>query len=80
MRLSIYSLKKILFQGQAELLNCKTAMGEITVLNNHEPLIAVLTAGVAKIIDNNQKEHFLNVASGFLEVKPGNDVRCIVEQ
>jgi len=80
MKLSVYSLKKVLFAGQASLLNCKTAMGEITVLDNHETYIGVLTTGVLKIIDNVKKEHFFEVTSGFLEVREGNEVRCIIEQ
>ena len=80
MKLSIYSLKNILFQGDASLLNCKTVMGEITVLDNHETLITVLSSGVVRIIDENKKEQFFPIKSGFLEVKPGNEVRCIVEQ
>ena len=79
MKLSIYSLKNILFQGNASLLNCKTEMGEITVLDKHEALISVLTAGVIRIVDEDKKEHFLPIKSGFLEVKPGNEVRCILE-
>ena len=80
MKLSIYSLKQILFQGNASSLNCKTVMGEITVLDNHETLITVLSAGIIKIIDENKKEHFFPIKSGFLEIKPGNEVRCIIEQ
>ena len=80
MKLSIYSLKNILFQGSASLLNCKTVMGEITVLDNHETLITVLSAGVMKVVDENKKEYFFEINSGFLEVKPSNEVRCIVEQ
>lgn len=80
MKLSIYSLKNILFQGKASLLNCKTAIGEITVLDNHEPLITVLEAGVIKIVDETKKEKYFEIESGFLEVKPGNEVRCIVEE
>lgn len=79
MKLSVYSLKNILFQGEASLLNVKTVMGEITVLDNHETLITVLSAGVIKIVADG-KENFFPVKSGFLEVKPGNEVRCIVEQ
>ena len=83
MKLSVYSLKQILFQGEASSLNCKTVMGEITVLDNHETLITVLSAGVIKVIENSptggKKEHFFEINSGFLEVKPGNEVRCIVE-
>lgn len=80
MKLSIYSLKKILFQGSASLLNCQTIMGEITVLDKHEALITVLSAGVIRIIDATKKEQFFPIKSGFLEVKPDNEVRCIVEQ
>ena len=79
MKLSVYSLKKILFQGEAQLLNCKTMMGEITVLNNHQTLIGVLTKGVMKIVDTAKAEHFLEITSGFLEVCSNNEVRCIVE-
>ena len=79
MKLSIYSLKKVLFSGEAELLNCKTMVGEITVLNNHEEYIGVLRPGIAKIVDSDSKEHFLKIHGGFLEVREGNEVRCIVE-
>lgn len=79
MKLSIYSLKKVLFQGEAQLLNCKTVMGEITVLNNHEPLITVLSTGAMKVVDNSGKENYLEIKSGFLEVRNNNEVRCMVE-
>jgi len=89
-KLSVYSLKNILFQGNASLLNCKTVTGEITVLDNHETLITVLSAGVIRIVENNPsspsgssgqgKEQFFPIKSGFLEVKSDNEVRCIVEQ
>jgi len=79
MKLSIYSLKKVIFQGEAKELNCKTAVGEITVLDNHEPYIGVMTKGTAKVIDTHNQDHFFEVASGFLEVKEGNEVRVLVD-
>jgi len=79
MKLSVYSLKQILFQGEAKSLNCKTITGEITVLDHHEPLITVLSTGVLKVTDKNNKELFFEIKSGFLEVRPNNEVRCIVE-
>jgi F0F1-type ATP synthase epsilon subunit len=79
MKLSIYSLKKVLFQGSAQLLNCKTAVGEITVLDNHHPLIGVLTKGAMKIVVGD-KEQFFDIKSGFIEVKQGNEVRCLVDE
>jgi len=94
MKLSIYSLKKILFAGQASLLNCKTVMGEVTILDNHEMYIGVLSPGVMRVVESNPsidsagslqagsgqgKEHFFEITSGFLEVRQGNQVRCMVE-
>jgi len=79
MKLSIYSLKKILFAGEASLLNCNTVAGEITILDNHENLISVLATGVMRVIDKDKKENFFEIKSGFLEVRKGNEVRCMVE-
>ena len=79
MKLSVYSLKKILFQGDASLLNCKTMAGEITVLDNHEKFIGVLGSGVMKVVDSAKSEHFFPIQSGFLEVRPNNEVRCLVD-
>lgn len=80
MKLSFYSFKKILFQGEARVLNCKTVAGEITVLDNHETLITVLSAGAIKVVDEKNNDHFFPIKSGFLEVKEGNEARCIVEE
>ena len=80
MKLSIYSLKNILFQGQATGLNCNTEAGEITVLDNHEPLISVLAKGVMKISTKGKNDQYFEIKAGFLEVKPNNEVRCIIDQ
>lgn len=79
MKLLIYSLKKVLFAGEASLLNCQTAAGEITILDNHETYIGKLTAGVMRVVDGKQQDHFFEIKSGFLEVRQGNEVRCMVE-
>ena len=80
MRLSVYSLKKTLFDGDAKSVNCKTAVGEITILDHHKPLISMLTPGVAKIVDENSKEHFANIQSGFLKVQERNRVTLLVDE
>lgn len=80
MRLSIYSLKKVLFEGEAASVNAKTASGEITVLDHHRPLISLLESGTVKVIDADEKEHYLSVTSGFLEVNAQNTVWLLVEE
>lgn len=80
MKLSIFSLRKILFQGDARSINAKTASGEITVLDHHRPFISVLEKGVVKIVDNMNKECYIQVRSGFLEVNPENQARLLVDE
>lgn len=80
MKLEIYSLKKILFKGEAVSINCKTKSGEITVLDNHRPLISILSKGVIEVADVNKEDHYIPVLSGFMEVKASNRVKLLVEE
>ena len=79
MKLGVYSLKKILFQGEAQSVNCRTQSGEITILDDHEPLVSVLESGTMKIVDKNGKEYYIPVSTGFLEVRL-NDAKFIVDE
>lgn len=79
MKLGVYNLKKVLFQGDVESLTCATVMGEITVLSHHRPLLSMLKEGTLRIVDTTKKEHFIPVVSGFLEVSSHNEVTCVVD-
>lgn len=80
MYISIYSLKRVLYEDEGKAINCKTAAGEITVLDHHQPLISELKSGTLKIVDETDKEHYFNVNSGFLEVNSANQARLLVEE
>jgi F-type H+-transporting ATPase subunit epsilon len=80
MHIGVYSLQKVLYRGEAESVNCQTTTGEITILNHHRPLISVLKEGVMKIVDQEKKEHYIPVASGFLEIRSGDEAKFLVEE
>ena len=81
MKVAIYSLEKILYEGDAKAVNAKTAVGEITVLDHHRPLISMLAEGPVRVTDNTSGDQWFNVKGGFLEVEPaGNSVRLLVEE
>ncbi|MDE2019855.1 MAG: F0F1 ATP synthase subunit epsilon [Patescibacteria group bacterium] len=80
MKLGIYSLQKVLYQGEAVSVNCKTTTGEITILDHHLPLISVLEKGTVTIIDKNSGEHYIPVSAGFLEMRSGNELRILADQ
>ena len=72
MRLNIISLKGLEFDGEASSLNLKTTSGEITVLDNHRPLVTQLIKGQAIIIRKNGEKLGFNIESGFLEIGNNN--------
>ena len=80
MKLNIYSLKQVLYHGDTSSVNCKTAAGEITVLDHHRPLISTLQKGVVKVTDTEHKDHYFQVGSGFLEMREANEMRMLVEE
>lgn len=79
MKIGVYSLEKVLYQGEAREVNCRTKVGEITILQNHLPIISLLDKGTMKIIDNDAQEHYIPVSSGFLEFK-NNEGKFLVEE
>jgi len=80
MKLGIYSLEKVLYRGDAIEVNCRTKSGEITILDHHEPLISILAKGTVKVVDENKKEWYIPVSSGFLEVNSKNQAKILVEE
>ncbi len=80
MKLGVYSLQKVLFEGEARSVTCVTKAGEITFLDHHEPLISILAKGVMKIADKDRREHYIPVRSGFLEIDSNNTAKLLVEE
>jgi len=79
MKLSIHSLNKTLFQGEAEKIVTRTTEGQICVMKNHIPLISSLIASRLDIIEANGKKNGIKIRSGFIEVRPKNEVVILAE-
>lgn len=79
MKLSVFSIQSTLFEGNAEKLIAKTATGEITVLENHLPIITTLKGPTIEIFDKKGKRITINISSGFLEVRPESEVVILAD-
>lgn len=75
MLLNIYSLRRPVFRREAKSVNVKTVAGEITILDNHRPLIAPLAGREIRIVDAKDKEEQIESAGGFVEVRPNAQSR-----
>jgi len=80
MKLQVISLKGLEFDGKISSLNLKTTAGEITVLDNHRPLITRLAKGQAVVIKENGEKMSFEIGLGFLEVSERNQATILASQ
>jgi F-type H+-transporting ATPase subunit epsilon len=76
--LEIITPQRQAFAEEVESVLVPTSNGSIGVLAHHEPLFSALTEGEIKI-DSGQKEFFLAIGGGFMEVTK-NKVSILVSR
>jgi F-type H+-transporting ATPase subunit epsilon len=75
---SITTPERILVSEKVDSLTLPTAMGEITVMSNHVPMVANLIAGEVRYKIGNQ-DNFFAVSGGFIEIKKGSKVVVLAD-
>ena len=76
MKLYIYSLESTVYEGDAEVITLPTTDGEISVLENHVPLISELKRGEVRIKSPRGAEVF-PITGGFAEIKPKKTILLV---
>ena len=69
MDLEIITPEKQLFKGEVKLVQVPGKSGSFEVLNNHAPIISILTGGTIKIITDKDKKETVQINTGIIEVK-----------
>ncbi len=70
--------ERIVQEGEADSISVMTSMGEITVLPNHIPLLALMKAGEMRIV-NNKEEILLATSTGMFEVRDGSNIVVLAD-
>jgi len=68
-KLEIITPEKRLFDGKVKLVQVPGTMGSFEILKNHAPLISTLAQGKIKVITEADKQEFIEINSGIVEVK-----------
>jgi F-type H+-transporting ATPase subunit epsilon len=68
MRLEIITPETTLYAGEVSLVQLPGIDGSFEILNNHAPLIAVLSAGKVKAQDAQKQTLFFDIKGGVVEV------------
>jgi F-type H+-transporting ATPase subunit epsilon len=73
--LKVISTNKVIFKGSAKKIVIPTLSGEITVLNNHVPIISVIKKGEIKIVDSEDNTiKLFEVDGGVVDVRKSGEV------
>ena len=70
--------ERVVYSDEVESVSLPTKMGQITILANHIPLVSSIESGEA-IIRKDNKEVFLAISGGLVEVKGDNHVVVLAD-
>ncbi len=94
MKLSIFTIRRTIYEGETTRVTLPTAVGEVTILDHHEPYVTILKSGNlryevpvrselpqsgAKSASRMEEKNF-PIKGGFLEVREGNEVRVLADE
>lgn len=68
----VVSAEENIFSGDAEFVVAPASQGEVGIYPNHAPLITTIKPGALRVkIPGEEKEQFIFISGGMLEVQPG---------
>lgn len=70
---------RTLFEQEVHSVTIPTAMGQITVLPYHVPLVGIVTQGELIVQENDTNQFPLAVAGGVVEVSPDNTLTILAD-
>ncbi len=68
-RCEIVSQDRLVFEGEADIVQVPGSLGEMGILPGHAPLLSTLELGVIRV-KNGEDEEVFTVTGGFIEVQP----------
>ena len=77
-KFKIVTPEKTVYENEILQVSIPTTSGEITVLQNHIPLVSVLASGELKIKDKDGEYH-IAVSGGFIEVRGNSEVIILAD-
>ncbi len=69
-KVNIVSAEAEIHSGEALMVSCTGALGELGIYPNHTPLLTFLKPGQVRLKQENEKEEVFSISGGILEVQP----------
>ena len=78
LKLKLVTPERIVYEEEVDQVTATTGMGEITVLPGHIPLVSTLRDGELRT-KTNGKEELMVASTGFIEIRPGDEVVILAD-
>lgn len=75
---TIVTPERIVQEGEADSVSVMTSLGEITILPQHIPLVALMKAGEMRI-KNGKEDMLLATSTGLVEVRSGSKIVVLAD-
>ena len=75
---TIATPERVVYKESIDSLSLPTPMGEITVLQNHIPLVSLISPGMITL-RKGKEEWYVAVSGGFVSVKPESNVTLLAD-
>ena len=79
MKLSIYSIKQTILETTVEKVTIPTPQGEITILDNHIPLITLVKSGIISYYTSQNQWQKIAFSGGVAEIRPGSELVLLAQ-
>lgn len=78
LKLQLVTPERVVYEAQVDQVTAMTEAGEVTILPGHIPLVATLRSGELRT-KTDGKEELLVASTGFIEVRPGNEIVILAD-
>jgi len=78
LKFKIVTPERLVHEDEVDSVSCPTALGEVTILPNHIPLVAAIVPGELRVVDGAETRS-MAVLGGFLEVRSGDRVVILAD-
>ncbi len=78
-RLSVLTMDKVAFEGDVVSVVTPGSMGSFGVLAGHAPLVSSLERGILKLRYLDNREEFITISGGFIEVNKKGEVIILAD-
>lgn len=79
LNVEIVSPQQQVFQGAATIVDVPGKLSPFQILYNHAPIFSTLDCGVVRVVDEDNKNNYFAVNTGFVEVS-NNNISIVVEE